>query len=226
VRGTSVAELEGVRPFASALLLPAFAATLGLARPASAADPRLELEGGSGLMASQAVRNLTTPGGNTTWSGLVSVSGAIGLGPWVGGFDLDGGSGWFSGPVNGFAGVFSGSELLLDGTILRGVVEFGMHAIDAPGSDSSHHSDAPTVTLPYVGLRIATERQLMRGRLLALGVSGFVRVDLAHKEVTGTVFQTCPFLDFDCENPQIPSSFDVGGVTFGMGVSLTFGSMR
>ena len=223
--GTSVAQPEGMRSSASFSFLLVAVAAVGLVpRVARAGEGlRVELEGGSGVMASQAVRNLTTPGANTTWSAMVSASGAVGFGPLVGGIDVD--LGCF-GPLALFAGGFAGSELVLDGSVLRGVVEFGMHAAANPGDDWSHHSDAPTVTLPYVGLRIATEKQLMQGHLLALGVSGFARVDLAHQQVTGTVTQSCDFLDFDCENPQVPSTFDVGGVTFGVGVSLTFGTRR
>jgi hypothetical protein len=203
----------------------AVAVAIAAPRVARAGDGprmRVELEGGSGLMASQAVRNLTTPGASTTWSGMVSASGAVGFGPWVAGVGVD--VGWV-GPVALFAGGFAGSELLVDGSVLRGVVEFGMHAAE-PGNDWSHHSDAPTVTLPYVGLRIATEKQLIQGHLLALGVSGFVRVDLAREQVSGTVIKSCDFLDFDCENPQVATTFDVGGLTFGAQVSLTFGSVR
>jgi hypothetical protein len=207
------------------LFVAVIAASVFAREARAAAGVRLELEGGSGLMASQAVRNVTAPGANTSWSGLVSVSGAVGLGAWVGGINLDGGIGWFSGPLNGFAGLFTGSELVLDGTVLRGVVEFGMHAIDQAGADSSHSSDAPKVVLPYAGFRIGTETRLMQSHLLALGVSAFVRADLAHQQVTGNVTLTCDSFD-DCYSPMVPTTFDVGGVTFGVGVSLTFGSER
>lgn len=210
----------------SLLVFPlALAATLGAARPASAAGVRAELEGGSSLMASQSVRNLTSPGAPTAYRAMVSVTGALGVGPWVGGLNLDGGFGWFDGRLDGFAGVFSGGELLLDGALLRGVVEFGAHDIVGPGADSSHNSDAPDVVLPYAGFRIGTEARLMRGHLLSLGLSAFVRVDLAHQQVTGNVTLRCDSWD-DCNNPMVPSTIDVGGVTFGVGVSLTFGSVR
>jgi hypothetical protein len=210
--------------WSGSLLLVAVAVASAAPRVARASDgPRFELEGGSGLMMSQAVRNVAEPNAATAYRAIVSVSGAMAGGPLVAGINFDGGFAWFGG-FEGFTGVFGGSELLLDRLLLRGVVEAGMHGVVAPGSDGSHNSVVPSVALPYLGLRIATERRLMKGHELALGISGFVRVDLAHQQVSGTVTERCEFLNFDCENPQVPTTFDVGGVTFGVGISLTFGS--
>jgi hypothetical protein len=188
---------------------------------------RIELAGGSSLVMSNAVQNLAAPDADTMYRAVLSVSGAVGVGPWVGGVALDGAFGWFDGRADGFVGAFTGVELLLDRALLRGVVEGGMHAVSEPGSDATHISDARTVDLPYVGLRIAVERSLVKsGHNLALGVSAFARADLATERVTAGITHRCAFGDFDCDGPWTPATFDVGGLTIGLGVSLTFGSGR
>lgn len=219
-----------VRPSSSLLLVTvtiASAVAVGLPRAARAegGGARVELAGGSSLVMSNAVQSLAAPDADTMYRALLSVSGAVGVGPWVGGVALDGAFGWFDGRVDGFVGAFTGLELLLDRALLRGVVEGGMHAVSEPGSDGAHISDAGTVELPYLGLRIAVERSLIKsGHSFALGASVFARGDLTQRRVSARVTRRCDFGDFDCDGPWTPATFDVGGLTIGGGVSLTFGS--
>ena len=188
---------------------------------------RVELEGGASVVMSNVVSNLAAPDTDTMYRAMLSVSGAVGIGPWVGGVALDGAFGWLDGRADAFVGAFTGVELLLDRSLLRGVVEGGMHAVDEPGSDAAHISQAGLINLPYVGLRIAVERSLITsGHNLALGVSAFARGDLAQRRVTTSITRRCDFGDFDCDGPWVPATFDVGGLTIGIGVSLTFGSGR
>jgi hypothetical protein len=210
------------------MLLPlAFVAAIGVARPAWAGEAGVELEAGGGLMTSWAVQNAAATSTDTTVLLLLSIAGAVTAGPLVAGVNLGGGGGTFTGRVEGFAGGFVGVDLTEGRTLARFVVEGGAHAVVEPGSDSNYHSYAPTVTLPYVGFRLSVERQLSKRRhVLTLGASAFVRTDLEQHEVNTTVIKHCDGFDFDCQSPEIPATFEVGGLMIGAGVSLTFGSAR
>jgi hypothetical protein len=211
----------------SILLALAFLVTIGAARPAWAGEAGVELEASGGLMTSWAVQNPAATSSDTTYLLLLSIAGAVSAGPFVAGVNLGGGGGAFTGRVEGFAGGFVGADLSGGRMLVRLVVEGGAHGVVEPGSDSTYHSYAPTVTLPYVGFRLSVERQLSKRRhVLTLGASAFVRTDLGQREVDTTVIKHCDGFDFDCQSPEIPATFVVGGPMIGAGVSLTFGSGR
>jgi hypothetical protein len=193
----------------------------------AAGGPRIELEANVNPTMSWTVRNLASSSADTTILVLYSISGAVLAGPVLAGVNVGAAGGWFSSRLETFAGGFVDSELFLDRTLLRAVAEGGMHWVEAAGSDSSHLSFAPTVELPFVGMRIALERQMVwRKRTVSLGASAFLRADLGRKQVSGDLFQRCAFGTFDCETPPVPNTFDVGGLMIGAGISLTWGSDR
>jgi hypothetical protein len=206
-----------------ALLVSAAWATPSLARP----EAGVELEAGLGVLITRNVRNSSSDRVSTTVMPMTSVSAGLTRGSLLVGVDLGGASSFPVAREDGFAGGYAGAELVLDRSLARIVAEGGMHWVAGAGGDSSHNSDAATVALPFVGLRLATESKMTRAnRSLFLGVSAFVRLDLGRRQVSGTVRETCPFLTFDCEYPPVASTFDVGGVTVGLSVSLTSWSDR
>jgi hypothetical protein len=124
---------------------------------------------------------------------------------------------------DGFAGAFAGAELAPGPSLIRFVGEGGLHFVAGAGGDLSGSSDAPTVALPYVGLRAAMESQFAgRRRRLSLGGWTFVRVDVGRRDVSGSVTEeTCSLI---CGPRRVKTSLEVGGVMIGLGVSLTWWS--
>ncbi len=210
------------------LVLVASAMAIALPRAARAADgPRIELAANVDPAMSWTVRNLASSGADTTVLVLYSISGAVLVGPVLAGVNVGAAGGWISSRLETFAGGFVGSELFLDRTLLLAVAEGGMHWVESAGNDSSYLAQTATAELPFVGMRIALEKQMIwQKRTLSLGASAFLRADLGREQVSGTLSQRCAFGDFDCDTPPIPSSFEVGGLMVGAGISLTWGSDR
>jgi hypothetical protein len=213
----------------SVAVLSAFAFAIALPGAARAADgPRVELEGDLGLMFSATVRNVASSAPDTSLQSFYSGSAGLSVGPVLVGANVGAALSWFGGRLETFAGGFIGSELMLDRTLLRAVAEGGLHWVEQPGNDGTYFStDMPSARLPFVGMRLALEREMIfHKRTLSVGASAYLRADVEHEQVSGTVIRSCAFADFDCENPALPATLDVGGLMVGLGVSVTWGTDR
>jgi hypothetical protein len=206
------------------LLLPV-ALVLAAAPHAARAEveTRIALQTFHGVMVARTVRNLSAPEAATNPMLFVSVAGAVSVGALLAGINVGGAWGGAANRYDGFAGAFAGAELAPGPSLIRFVGEGGLHFVAGAGGDWSGSSDAPTVALPYLGVRAAMESQLSaRRRTLSLGGSAFVRVDLSRRDVSGSVTEeTCSLI---CGPVRVKTSMEVGGVMIGFGVSLAWWS--
>ena len=192
---------------------------------------RAEVESGvalqtfHGVMVARTVRDLSSPNVATDPMFYLSVAGAVSAGPLLGGISVGGAYGLAAYRFDGFAGAFVGGEVGSGPLGIRLVGEGGLHVVVGAGGDLSGSSDAPTVVLPFVGVRAAVERRLgFARRILALGGSAFVRVDEGRRDVSGSkMVETCSLI---CGTVPVKTSLEVGGAMIGVGVSLTFDPTR
>jgi hypothetical protein len=122
----------------------------------------------------------------------------------------------FLGPYLNVEGRFGGLGANL-------VVEGGVHPVLNAGTSFFEDGNSDTAYLPFVGgrLRFAS---LPQRHLVAVGFSVFAKRDLATQQVTATLTDLCLAL-CDTSMPY-KSTFEVGGTTVGMAVTIEFRPRR